>query len=404
MELSLDPKPTEYLKRVTAFLDEQILPREQEYFDALRRQGDPWAVPEFLPELRQRARSEGLWNLYLPDPGYGQDLTNVEYAPLAEAMGRSLFAPEVFNCHAPDAGNAEMLLRHGSAEQQKRWLEPLLNGEIRSAFCMSEPDAASSDATNLAATATLDGDSVILDGRKWWCTGIGHPDCRFAVVSGLTFPMADRHTRYSLVLVPLDTPGVRVERMLSVYGYRNEPSGYAEVSFTDVRLPVEAIIGRAGQGFLIAQQMLGPARIHLCMRLIGLAERAIELACTRAVQRTAFGKPLANLGGNRERIARARIAIDQARLHVRHAAWRLDTVGSLAAAAELSQIKAAVPAMACGVIDMAVHLHGAAGLSEDYPLAAAAAAARAQRLTDGPDEVHLGVVARTELAKYPTAG
>ncbi|MFD7671909.1 acyl-CoA dehydrogenase family protein [Streptomyces anulatus] len=400
MDFGHSPKTRQYIDRVSGFMTSQVLPREREYITALRDQQDRWAsIPSVIDELKAKARTAGLWNLFLPDPTYGAGLTNTEYAPLAELMGRSLIAPEIFNCNAPDTGNAEVLLHYGSDDQRKRWMEPLLRGEIRSAFCMTEPDVASSDAANMAATAVVDGDTVVLNGHKWWSTGIGHPDCRFIIFMGLTDPDAPRHARHSMVLVPLDTPGVRIERMLPLYGYLDEPYGHGEVSFSDVRLPLDAVIAGPGRGFEIAQGRLGPGRIHHCMRLIGLAENALELACRRAASRTAFGKPLANLGGNRERIAKARIAIDQARLHVLHAAWLLDTVGAIS---ELSQVKAAVPTMACEVIDMAIQLHGGAGLSDDFPLAAAMAAARALRLADGPDEVHLGVVARTELGRYRT--
>jgi alkylation response protein AidB-like acyl-CoA dehydrogenase len=400
VDFAHSPRAREYIERVGGFTETEIVPREREYADAVRAMGDDWVVPPMVGELKAKARAAGLWNLFLSDERYGPGLTTTEYAPLAELMGRSPTAPEIFNCNAPDTGNAEVLLLYGSDEQRERWLLPLLAGEIRSAFCMTEPAVASSDATTMTATAVLDGDTVVLNGRKWWSTGIGHPDCRFVIFMGLTDPSAHRHARHSMVVVPLDTPGVRVERLLSVFGFQDAPYGHGEVSFTDVRLPRDAIIAGPGRGFEIAQGRLGPGRIHHCMRLIGLAERALELACRRATTRSAFGKPLANLGGNRERIARARIAINQARLHVLHAAWLLDTSGPAGAFVELSQVKAAVPAMAYDVIDMAIQLHGAAGLSEDTPLAGALATARSLRLADGPDEVHLGVVARAELAPY----
>ncbi|WP_059008600.1 acyl-CoA dehydrogenase family protein [Streptomyces specialis] len=400
MDFAHSPRARDYIERVGGFIETEILPREREYYTELSRQSDRWRVPSLIGELKAKARAAGLWNLFLPDERYGPGLTMTEYAPLAELMGRSPMAPEIFNCNAPDTGNAEVLHLYGSDAQRERWLEPLLAGEIRSAFCMTEPDVASSDATNMRATALLDGDDVVLNGRKWWSTGIGHPDCRFVIFMGLTDPDAHRHQRHSMVLVPLDTPGVRIERMLPVFGHYDEPYGHGEVSFTDVRLPRDAVIAGPGRGFEIAQGRLGPGRIHHCMRLIGLAERALELACRRATERTAFGKPLANLGGNRERIAKARIAVNQARLQVLHTAWLLETSGALGALSELSQVKASVPAMAYEVIDMAIQLHGGAGLSDDFPLAAALAAARALRLADGPDEVHLGVVARIELAAY----
>lgn len=400
MDFAPSPRARDYIEQVGGFIDTEVIPREREYFDALRAQADRWAVPPLIGELKAKARARGLWNLFLPDPRYGPGLGTAEYAPLAELMGRSLIAPEVFNCNAPDTGNAEVLVHYGSDEQRERWLKPLLAGEIRSAFCMTEPGVASSDATNMTATAVLDGDSVVVNGRKWWSTGIGHPDCRFVIFMGLTDPTAHRHAQHSMVLVPIDAPGVRIERMLPVLGYYDEPYGHGEVSFTDVRLPSSAVIAGPGRGFEIAQGRLGPGRIHHCMRLIGLAERALELACRRSVERTAFGKPLANLGGNRERIAKARIAINQARLQILYAAWLLDTSGAASALSELSQVKAAVPAMAQNVIDMAIQLHGGAGLSDDTPLAGALAAARALRMADGPDEVHLGVVAKLELGRY----
>ncbi|MFF0533194.1 acyl-CoA dehydrogenase family protein [Nocardia amikacinitolerans] len=390
----------DYIDRVRAFIDNEITPREADYFATLHGLSDRWVVSPVVEELKAAAREQGLWNLFLPDDRYGAGLSVVEYAPLAELMGRSLLAPEVFNCNAPDTGNAEVLVHYGSDAQRAEWLTPLLEGRIRSAFCMTEPDAASSDATNMSATAIVDGDSVVLNGRKWWSTGIGHPNCRFVIFMGLTDPDAHRHARHSMVLVPLDTEGVRVERMLPVMGYYDEPYGHGEVSFTDVRLPLDAIIAGPGRGFEIAQGRLGPGRIHHCMRLIGMAERALELACERAGSRHGFGKPLINLGGNRERIAHARIAINQARLQVLHTAWLMDTGGAAAAISELSQVKASVPSMAHSVIDMAIQLHGAAGLSDDTPLAGFLSAARALRLADGPDEVHLGVVARVELARY----
>jgi acyl-CoA dehydrogenase len=315
-------------------------------------------------------------------------------------MGRSLFAPLVFNCNAPDTGNMEVLLKYGTQAQRDEWLDPLLDGRIRSAFTMTEPGVASSDATNMEATAVVDGDEVIINGRKWWSTGVGHPDCKIFVFMGLTDPDADRHHRHSMVLVPRDTPGVKIERLVPAMGYYDEPLGHGEVSFTDVRVPVTNILSGPGEAFAIAQGRLGPGRVHHCMRLIGLAEVALEHACRRGLERTAFGKPLISLGGNRERIADARIAIEQARLLVLNAAWKLDVGGSMNAISEVSQIKVAVPAMATKVIDMAIQLHGGAGVSDDFPLAAAYAGARTLRLADGPDEVHRGLVARIELAKY----
>jgi len=406
MDFAHSPRTQELLARLVAFQEREIAPREEAYHREVLASPDPWtAVPSAIEELKALAREEGLWNLFLP-PGatldgepIGAGLSNVEYAPLAEHMGRSLIASEVCNCNAPDTGNMEVLLDFGSEAQCTRWLAPLLEGTIRSAFCMTEPDVASSDATNMQATAVLDGDEVVLNGRKWWSTGIGHPACEVLIFMGLTDPHADRYHQHSMVLVPLPTPGVTVERMLSTMGFHDAPGGHGEVSFDDVRLPASAIVGGPGQAFAIAQARLGPGRIHHCMRLIGLAELALGRACVRASERVAFGKPLANLGGNRERIADARIAIDQARLRVLHAAWLLDT-GSPDALGAVSQIKVAVPNMAQHVVDMAIQLHGGAGLSDDLPLGAAWTIARALRLADGPDEVHRGVVARLELARH----
>jgi acyl-CoA dehydrogenase len=406
VDFAHSPRTQELLERLTAFQEREIATREEPYHRELLARADPWtSPPPAIEELKAMARDEGLWNLFLP-PGselagqpIGAGLTNVEYAPLAELMGRSLITSEVCNCSAPDTGNMEVLLHFGSDEQRTRWLAPLLDGTIRSAFCMTEPDVASSDATNMQATATLDGDEVVLNGRKWWSTGIGHPACEVVIFMGLTDPSADRYHQHSMVLVPLPTPGVKVERMLSTMGFLDAPGGHGEVSFNDVRLPASAIVGGPGQAFAIAQARLGPGRIHHCMRLVGLAELALRLACVRAGERVAFGKPLANLGGNRERIADARIAIDQARLRVLHAAWLLDT-GSQDALGAVSQIKVAVPNMAQRVVDMAIQLHGGAGLGDDFPLGAAWTIARALRLADGPDEVHRGVVARLELARH----
>ncbi|HEV3093331.1 MAG TPA: acyl-CoA dehydrogenase family protein [Solirubrobacteraceae bacterium] len=406
MDFEHSPRTQELLERLISFQEQEVAPREEAYHRELLARADPWVVLPAVQELKAIAKREGLWNLFLPDPERGAGLSNVEYAPLAERMGRSLITAEVCNCNAPDTGNMEVLWHFGSDEQKRVWLEPLLEGQIRSAFCMTEPEVASSDATNMQATAVLagangggDDDEVVVNGRKWWSTGVGHPNCRALIFMGLTDPEADRYHQHSMVLVPIDAPGVKVERMLEAMGFLDAPGGHGEVSFTDVRLPASAIVGGAGQAFAIAQARLGPGRIHHCMRLIGLAELALEMACRRASERVAFGKPIANLGGNRERIADARIAIDQARLHVLHAAWLLDTDAPEAIGA-VSQIKVAVPNMAQKVVDMAIQLHGGGGLSNDFPLAGAWTAARALRLADGPDEVHRGVVARLELAKY----
>ncbi|SER67897.1 acyl-CoA dehydrogenase family protein [Actinokineospora terrae] len=395
MDFAHSARAADYRDRVAAFVRDEIEPVEAEYHRALA--ADPWVVPPLVADLKAKAREQGLWNLFLSSVS---GLSTVEYAPLAEVMGRSPLAPEVFNCNAPDTGNMEVLHLYGSRAQRDRWLVPLLDGRIRSAFCMTEPNVASSDATNMAATAVPDGDEVVLNGTKWFTTGLGHPNCSVIIFMGLTDPAAPRHAQHSMVLVPLDTPGVKIERMLPVLGRHDEPYGHGEVSFADVRVPLDSVIAGLGRGFEIAQDRLGPGRVHHCMRLVGLAERALELACTRATSRVAFGKPLSDLGGNRERIANARIAIDQARLLVLHAAWKLDTLGPAAARSEISQIKVAVPTMATAVIDMSIQLHGAAGLTDDYPLAAAYTTARALHLADGPTEVHQSLIARLELQKY----
>lgn len=405
MDFALSPEAAEYRERVAAFIAKEIEPVEEEYLRTLQGLDNPWVVLPVIEELKAKARDQGLWNFFLPKSyseatGQSVGLSNVDYAPLAELMGRHLIAPEIFNCNAPDTGNSEVLIHYGTEQQQRQWLDPLLAGEIRSAFCMTEPEVASSDATNMAATAVLDGDEVVINGRKWFSTGIGHPNCAFVIFMGLTDPEAHRHARHSMVLVPVGAPGFTVDRMLPVFGFHDEPYGHGEVVFDNVRVPKENVIAGLGRGFEIAQGRLGPGRIHHCMRLIGLAERSLEIGIRRASERTAFGKPLVNLGGNRERIAKARIAINQARLQVLHTAWLLDTAGAAGALSELSQIKASVPSMAVEVIDMAIQLHGGGGLTDDYPLAGAYAGARSLRLADGPDEVHLGVVARLELAKY----
>ncbi len=417
VDFAPSPRAADLTERVRAFLVEEVEPVEADYHRELAARrldpslGSPWEPLPVLEELKAKARARGLWNLFLPrehageyaarfGTDGGEGLSNVDYAPIAELTGRSAIAPVVLNCNAPDTGNMEVLLRYGTDAQRAEWLEPLLEGRIRSAFTMTEPGVASSDATTMEATAVVDGDEVVINGRKWWSTGVGHPDCRILVFMGLTDPDADRHHRHSMVLVPRDTPGVRVERMLSTMGFHDEPFGHGEVSFTDVRVPLANIVGGPGEAFSIAQGRLGPGRVHHCMRLIGLAERALELACRRSLERTAFGKPLANLGGNRERIAEARIAIDSTRLLVLHAAWKLDRGGPLEALSEVAQIKVAAPRMAQEVIDMAIQLHGGGGLSDDHPLAGAWTTARSLRLADGPDEVHRGVVARLEFGKH----
>ena len=409
MDFAQSERSRDYLERLRAFIAAEVTPVEQRLRAERRTTGEGrrdidaaerWAVSPEFRELQRKARAEGLWNLFLPDAELGAGLSNVDYAPLAEEMGRSPFVSAVFNCDAPDTGNMEVLYHYGSAAQKEQWLRPLLDGEIRSAFCMTEPGVASSDATNMAATAVVDGDEIVLDGRKWWSTGIGHPDCKVLIFMGLTDPEAHKYQRHSMVLVPIDTPGVEVERMLPTMGFFDEPSGHGEVSFTDVRLPLDAVIAGPGRGFEIAQGRLGPGRIHHCMRLVGLAERTLELACRRGLERTAFGKPIIDLGGNRERIADARIAINQLRLLVLHAAWLLDTQGLAGARSAVSEIKVVAPRVTQQIADFAIQIHGGGGLSDDFPLAGAWTAARALRLADGPDEVHQGLVARFELGKY----
>jgi len=405
MDFEHSPRAIEYRDRVRSFIAEHVLPVEAEHFRevAARRHGGDhrsWRVSPAVEALKQRARSEGLWNLFLPDPAHGPGLTTLEYAPVAEEMGWSLLAPEVFNCNAPDTGNMEVLWTHGSEEQKQRWLAPLLEGRIRSAFLMTEPDVASSDATNVRASASLEGDSVVLNGRKWWATGLGHPECRVGIFMGVTDPGAERHRRHSMVLVPMDAPGVRVERMVPVFGEYDEPYGHGEVSFENVRLPRSSLIGGPGRGFEIAQARLGPGRIHHCMRCLGAAERALRLMIERALSRTAFGQRLVDLGGNRERIADARLAIDQARLLTLHAAWRLDSVGALAALPEISAIKVVAPNVLQRVADEAIQIFGGAGVSADVPLTALFAQARVLRIADGPDAVHRALIAKLEIKKH----
>ena len=414
MDFSPSPRAAELTALVSAFVRDEVEPVAVEYHREVTEAAaaGEWVESPILDELRSRARAQGLWNLFLPAEHAGPyaerfgthggaGLSNVDYAPLAEQMGRvTQLAPYVFNCHAPDTGNMEVLLRYGTDEQRAEWLEPLLDGRIRSAFTMTEPGVASSDATNMEATALVDGDEVVVNGRKWWSSGIGHPDCRLLVFMGLSDPDADRHRRHTMVLIPRDAPGVRVERLLTTMQTYDEPVGHGEIVFDEVRVPKENILLGEGRAFEIAQGRLGPGRVHHCMRLIGQAELALELAIKRGLSREAFGKPIINLGGNRERIADARMAIDQARLLVLDAAWKLDTGGSLNALSEVSQIKVVVPNMAQQVIDMAMQLHGGGGLSSDFPLAGMWTNARALRLADGPDEVHRGVVARLEIGKH----
>jgi len=397
MDFSFSAKAQDYIARMTAFMADQVEPAEAEYAHTLKKGERPWSVPPVMGELKIKARAEGLWNLFLPDVQHGPGLSNADYAPLAEITGRSPIAPEIFNCNAPDTGNMEVLVKYGSQEQKRRWLTPLLEGTIRSAFCMTEPEVASSDATNMRATAKVAGDRVVLNGRKWWSTGLGHPDCRVLIFMGLTDSEAPKHARHSMVLVPSDTPGVTIERMLPVFGTFDEPYGHGEVSFTDVKLPLDHIIAGPGRGFEIAQGRLGPGRIHHCMRAIGAAERALELLCRRALTRVAFGKPLVALGGNVDVIAEARVAIEQARLLTLKAAWMMDHFGVKAAMSEISQIKVVAPAVAQKVIDAAIQIHGGAGVCDDWGLTALYAYARVLRIADGPDEVHRALITKLEL-------
>jgi acyl-CoA dehydrogenase len=405
MHFELSARGQDILERVKVFIRDQIEPVEPIFWAEVHANnagGDwrQWKVPAILDELKSKAKAQGLWNLWMPDEQLGAGLNIQEYAHIAEQTGRSLLAPTVFNCNAPDTGNMEVLWRYGTEEQKQRWLTPLLAGEIRSVFCMTEPDVASSDATNMQATAIIKNDEIILNGRKWWSSGVGDPNCKIAIFMAHT-PNASggRHNQHSMVLVPLDTAGVKIERMLPVFGDYDAPHGHGEVSFTNVRVPISNFISGPGQGFSIAQGRLGPGRIHHCMRCIGAAEKALELMIDRGMQRTAFGKPLINLGGNRERVAEARIAIDQARLLTLYAAWKMDTVGTFGAMTEISAIKVVAPNVLQHVVDMAIQIHGGAGMSQDTPLTAFFAQARSLRLADGPDEVHKGVIARIELAK-----
>ena len=402
MDFYYSDKVLDLKAQLEAFMDENIYPNEKTFEEQLAAAESRWTVPPIMGELKAKAKSEGLWNLFLPDSEYGAGLTNLEYAPLCEVMGRSPIAPEVFNCSAPDTGNMEVLVRYGSEEQKKRWLEPLLEGEIRSCFAMTEPDVASSDATNIQARIERDGDGYVINGRKWWSSGAGDPRCEISIFMGKTDPEAKKHEQQSMILVPLDTPGVNIERTLPVFGYDDAPHGHAEISFEDVKVPRENIIWGEGKGFAIAQGRLGPGRIHHCMRLIGLSERAIELMCERVKSRETFGKPLSEQGVVMEWIADSRMEIEQARLLTLRAAHMMDTVGNKEARSEIAQIKVVAPNVALRVLDRAIQAHGGGGVSDDFPLAAFWASARTLRLADGPDEVHRASVARLELKKERT--
>ena len=394
MDFDYSAKTVELQSRLQRFFEEHIYPNETAYYDEINT-GERWQPSKLMETLKAKAKAEGLWNLFLPEVS---GLNNVEYAPLAEITGRVTWASEVFNCSAPDTGNMEVLQLYGTPEQKDRWLTPLLDGEIRSCFAMTEPDVASSDATNIRASIRPDGEEYVLNGRKWWSTGAGDTRCKLAIFMGKTDENAPKHLQQSMILVPMDTPGVKIERILNVFGFDDAPNGHAEISFTDVRVPKENLLLGEGRGFEIAQGRLGPGRVHHCMRLIGVAERSLELMCERAQSRVAFGKAIADQGVVRQWIAESRLAIDQARLLVLRTAWMMDTVGNKAARKEIAMIKAVVPRIALDVIDRAIQVHGGGGVSQDYPLTQFWIYARSLRLADGPDEVHLESVARMELA------
>ena len=400
MDFEYSAKTKELLKRVTAFMDEHVYPNEERFLKEVA-EGDRWQPTEVIEELKAKARAAGLWNLFLPESRRGAGLTNLEYAPLCEVMGRVLWSSEVFNCSAPDTGNMEVLERYGTDEQKKQWLEPLLDGKIRSCFAMTEPAVASSDATNIASSIVRDGDEYVINGRKWWSSGGNDPRCKLFIFMGKTDPNnPDRHKQQSMILVPRDARGVKILRHLPVFGYDDAPHGHAEIDFKDVRVPASNMLLGEGRGFEIAQGRLGPGRIHHCMRLIGLAERALEKMCKRALERVAFGKPVAAQTVTLERIAESRILIDQARLLTLKAAYMMDTVGNKVAAKEIAMIKVAAPNMALQVIDWAIQVHGAGGVTDQFGLSYAYAQARTLRLADGPDEVHRNAIGKMELGKY----
>jgi len=398
VDFEFSRRSREYGGRLAAFMDEHIYPNEERFYAQLQ-EGDHWEEPALLEELKAKARAAGLWNLFLPDSRHGAGLSNLDYAPLCEMMGRVRWSPEVFNCSAPDTGNMETLERYGTPEQKQQWLEPLLAGTIRSAFAMTEPRVASSDATNIESSIRRDGDAYVLNGRKWWTSGAGSRHCRLFIFMGKTDVEAPRHRQQSMILVPRDTPGIRILRHLPVFGFDDAPHGHMEIDFQDVRVPAANMLLGEGRGFEIAQGRLGPGRIHHAMRLIGVAERALEKMCRRVKVRTTFGRPIAEQSVTLERIAESRIRIDQARLLVYHAAWLMDTVGNKAARAQIAMIKIAAADTACQVVDWAIQAHGAAGLCDDFHLANAYAHARAIRLADGPDEVHREAIAKIELRK-----
>jgi len=403
MDFDYSPKVQALRQRLLAFFDEYIYPNEARFYaeiEANRRAGNAWLPTRLVEELKVQARAADLWNLFLPESAHGAGLSNLEYAPLCEIMGRVPWAPEVFNCNAPDTGNMETLERYGSEAQKQTWLAPLLRGEIRSAFLMTEPDVASSDATNIECSIQADGSDYLVNGRKWWSSGAGDPRCAVYIVMGKTDPQAPRHAQQSMILIPANTAGVTLRRPLNVFGYDDAPHGHMEITLEQVRVPADSILLGPGRGFEIAQGRLGPGRIHHCMRLIGLAERALELMCKRTLQRVAFGKPIAAQSVTQERIAEARCKIEQARLLTLKTAYMMDTVGNKGARGEIAMIKVVAPNMACEVIDWAIQAHGAAGICDDFPLAYAYVSARTLRLADGPDEVHRSAIAKLELARY----
>ncbi len=403
MHFQHSERSKELQERISHFMDEHIFPSEEifaQQMEEFAKQGDRWQIPQIIEDKKKIAKDEGLWNLFLPENPMGESMSNLDYAPLCELMGRSPIASEIFNCSAPDTGNMEVLAQYGTPEQQEKWLKPLLEGEIRSAFGMTEPNVASSDATNISSSIQADGDEYVINGEKWWTSGAGDPRCKIIIFMGVTNPDNPKHSRQSQIIVPIDTPGVEMKRMLTVFGSDEAPHGHAHMKYTNVRVPKENLLLGEGRGFEIAQGRLGPGRIHHCMRSIGVAERALELLCKRSTSRVAFGKPLSELGGNYDVIADCRMEIEMCRLLTLKAAYKMDTVGNKIARSEIAQIKVAVPNMTLRVIDKAIQIHGGAGVSQDTPLARMYAGQRTLRLADGPDEVHRRTVAREELKKY----